>query len=286
MDYNKVEDSVLKKAMEVFQQNAVNFFKINAKIVAPAETEIKSIKIKTNFMDYLFYTDDGNYLHFEFQTTMKKDDIKRFLYYDASLFYKEKRKVRTIVIYSSDIVDSDEYVDAGTIKYSIEAFYMKNLDGDKTKETLFHKISNNIELTSEDILSLTFLPLMRSNESREDRVLESIKMADSINNSEIKLQSLSMLYALLEKFGDRSNKKKFKEVFSMTEIGKMLREDGKEEGKKEGKAEMLIKQLTKKFNKVPDDYKKILMELPEERLEIIAIEIFNINSIEEIEKYF
>lgn len=42
MDYNKVEDSVLKKVMEVFQQNAVNFFKINAKIVAPAETEIKS----------------------------------------------------------------------------------------------------------------------------------------------------------------------------------------------------------------------------------------------------
>ena len=203
MDYNKVEDSVLKKAMEVFQQNAVNFFKINTKIVAPAETEIKSIKIKTNFMDYLFYTDDGNYLHFEFQTTMKKDDIKRFLYYDASLFYKEKRKVRTIVIYSSDIVDSDEYVDAGTIKYSIEAFYMKNLDGDKTKETLFHKISNNIELTSEDILSLTFLPLMRSNESREDRVLESIKMADSIINNEIKLQSLSMLYALLEKFGNQ-----------------------------------------------------------------------------------
>lgn len=80
----------------------------------------------------------------------------------------------------------------------------------------------------------------------------------------------------------------------MTEIGKMLREEGKiegkiegkKEGKIEGKAEILIKQLTKKFNKVPDDYKKILMELPEERLEIIAIEIFNINSIEEIEKYF
>ena len=80
----------------------------------------------------------------------------------------------------------------------------------------------------------------------------------------------------------------------MTEIGKMLREDGKEEGKIEGKkegkiegkAEMLLKLLTKKFNKVPDNFKKILMKLPEERLEIIAIEIFNMNSIEEIEKYF
>ncbi|GAA0730373.1 hypothetical protein GCM10008905_31580 [Clostridium malenominatum] len=91
MDYNKVEDAVLKKAMEFFKDNAVKFFGIDSKIIAPAETEIKNIDIKTNYTDYLFYTEDGNYLHFEFQTTDKKDDIKRFLYYDASLFYKEKR---------------------------------------------------------------------------------------------------------------------------------------------------------------------------------------------------
>jgi len=64
------------------------------------------------------------------------------------------------------------------------------------------------------------------------------------------------------------------------------KKEGKIEGKVEGKAEMLIKQLIKKFNTIPDDYKKILMKLPEERLETIAIEIFNINDIKEIEKYF
>lgn len=63
-------------------------------------------------------------------------------------------------------------------------------------------------------------------------------------------------------------------------------EKGMEKGKIEGKAEMLIKQLIKKFNTIPDDYKNILMKLPEEKLEIIAVEIFNINDIKEIEKYF
>ena len=131
MDYNKVEDSVLKKAMEFFKDNAVKFFGIDTKIIAPAETEIKNIEIKTNYIDYLFYTEDGGYLHFEFQTTDKKDDIKRFLYYDASLFYKEKRKIKTMVIYSADIEDAETFIDAGTIKYNICAFYMKNLDGDE-----------------------------------------------------------------------------------------------------------------------------------------------------------
>lgn len=48
-------------------------------------------------MDYLFYTEDNDYLHFEFQTTNKKDDIDRFMYYDASLYFRDKRNIRTIV---------------------------------------------------------------------------------------------------------------------------------------------------------------------------------------------
>lgn len=36
VDYNKYEDAVFKKAMEIFQQSAVDFFNINTKIIAPA----------------------------------------------------------------------------------------------------------------------------------------------------------------------------------------------------------------------------------------------------------
>lgn len=77
MDYNKVEDSVLKRAMEIFQQSAVSFFNIGTKIIAPAETEIKNIEIKTGYTDYLFYTEDGSYLHFEFQTSATRCNLKR-----------------------------------------------------------------------------------------------------------------------------------------------------------------------------------------------------------------
>ncbi len=50
----------------------------------------------------------------------------------------------------------------------------------------------------------------------------------------------------------------------MTEIGRMIRDEGKaegikegiKEGKTEGKAEILIKQLIKKFKSVPNEYKE------------------------------
>ena len=77
MDYNKIEDAVFKKAMYIFKDSASEFFDLDLKIIAPAETEIKSIDIKTNAMDYLFYLDDGEYLHFEFQTSAKRDDISQ-----------------------------------------------------------------------------------------------------------------------------------------------------------------------------------------------------------------
>ncbi len=298
MDYNKVEDAVLKKAMEFFKDNAVKFFGIDMKIIAPAETEIKNIDIKTNYTDYLYYTDDGNYLHFEFQTTDKKDDLKRFLYYDASLFYKDKRKVTTIVVYSADIYDVETFIDAGSIKYSIKAFYMSQLDGDEKLEYLARKIECGDHLTNQDILALTFLPLMKGKETRSDRTIKSIQLAEKILDDEEKLKCLTLLYALFEKFGDVNSREKFMGVISMTEIGKMLKEEGKAEGKAEGKvegkvegkiegkSEILIIQLIKKFKSVPTRYKENIKKLSDETIDVIATEIFDIESLSELEKYF
>lgn len=237
-------------------------------------------------MDYLFYTEDGSYLHFEFQTTDKKEDIKRFLYYDASLYYKEKRKVKTIVVYSADIEDVVTYLDAGTIKYEVEAFYMKKLDGDEKLEYLHNKILQGEVLNAEDILTLSFIPLMSGKASRSERTLKSIDLADKLPEGTEKLQCLSMLYALFEKFGDKFSKERFKEDFEVTEIGKMIIEEGEKRGEKKGKAEILIKQLIKKFKSLPDGYKEKIRDLPEETIEVIATDIFDIEKVEELEKYF
>ena len=293
MDYQKIEDSVLKSAMDFFRQSAVGFFGIDAVIIAPAETELKDIKINTSFMDYTFYTDDGNYLHFEFHTTNKAEDLSRFMFYDASLYYKSRRKVRTMVVYSADISNVDTNIDAGSIKYEVEAFYMNKLDGDEKYNKLKEKIESNENLTDEDILSLTFIPLMNGKLTKTDRTIKSIELASQISQVDEKIKCLTMLFALLEKFGDKESKQKFKEVFNMTDIGKMILEDGIEQGKKqgkiegriEGKYELLIKQLSKKFKKIPEQYKEQLKKLPDETLEIIGLEFIDMKDIKEIEEY-
>jgi len=171
---------------------------------------------------------------------------------------------------------------------------MKNLNGDEKLEYLREKISKGKSLTSEDILALTLIPLMSGKESSSDRSIKSITLAEKIPEGNEKLQCLTLLYSLLDKFGDEKAKSKFKEVVSMTEIGKMIRDEalkegiqeGIKEGKAEGKSEMLIKLLIKKFKSVPEEYKEKIRKLPEETIDVIATDIFEIDKAEEIEKYF
>lgn len=163
---------------------------------------------------------------------------------------------------------------------------MKNFNGDKKLQTIEYKVNNNIGLTQQDIMTLSFIPLMNSKKSKSEITLESIEIAKNIQDNDNKSNCLMLLYALFDKFGDDVSKKRFKEVVSMTEVGRMIYEEGIEKGIEKGTAEILIKQLIKKFKIVPEEYKEKIKTLPQDVLEIIVTEIFDINSIDELKKYF
>ena len=72
----------------------------------------------------------------------------------------------------------------------------------------------------------------------------------------------------------------------MTELGRMLIEDGIEKGKTEGKTDLLIKMLVKKFKNVPNEYREKIKNLPQDTIEVIGMDIFEMNSINELDKFF
>lgn len=284
-----VEDAIMKSIMDVFKEDALKFFGINSKIITSARTEMKNLSISTSFMDYTFLLDDGSFVHFEFQTTDKREDLSRFLAYDAVLHYKEGRAVNTIVVYSSDIKEAATSLDIGSIKYSVNAFYMKSLDGDKKYNYLKNKIGRNEALSRQDLLSLVFLPIMNSKIDKNERILESIRLAKEIKDKESQMNSLALLYAFAEKFVDSSNMEKVKEVFRMTELGKLLKEEGIKEGIKEGRRQELIRTavrlLTKKFGILPEEVRNKIEKSDNTVLEIIVDEVLDFEKLEDVSKY-
>lgn len=120
-------------------------------------------------------------------------------------------------------------------------------------------------------------------------LIDSIDTASKIKNNTYKDKCLMLLYALFDKFGDETSKKKFREVLTLTEVGKMIYDEGVEEGLEKGigkgKYEILIKLLIKKFKVLPDGLREEIMNLPADTLEIIATEIFDMESIDDLKKY-
>ncbi|MBV4435744.1 DUF4351 domain-containing protein [Clostridium tyrobutyricum] len=61
---------------------------------------------------------------------------------------------------------------------------------------------------------------------------------------------------------------------------------GIKEGIKAGKSELIIKILAKKFIKLPDSYVDRITDLSDETLDQIAVDILDMEKVEELERYF
>ncbi|WP_254903783.1 DUF4351 domain-containing protein [Clostridium tyrobutyricum] len=68
-------------------------------------------------------------------------------------------------------------------------------------------------------------------------------------------------------------------------IDNIIRE-GRKAGIKAGKSELIIKILAKKFIKLPDSYVDRITDLSDETLDQIAVDILDMEKVEELERYF
>ena len=294
----KHEDLIMKKAMDVFAEEGLKFFGINQKVKDSSSTEIVVLEALNLHMDYTFLMEDDTYIHFEFQTTNKgKKDLRRFRAYEALLSLQKEKDVTTYVVYSNNIKKAMSSLETGISKFNVKSIFMSEKNGDLIFEELEKKINNKEKLTKQELISLAFTPIMGGKLTKAEKIIKSIRIVKSSEN-EYKYDIESMLYAFADKFLKGKDLQRVKEEISMTELGRMLIEDGRTEGRiegriegrtegrTEGKIETLIKLLIKKFGFLSEEYKNKISKLSSETIDIILMEIFDIKSINELDKYF
>jgi hypothetical protein len=224
----------MKSIMELFKGDAVKFFGIDKEFVAVARTVMLLINIQKNINDWFLLAADDTYLHWEFQTTYNKNDLSRFMVSDAMFYYKEKKPVKTIVIYSSDIDETVTSLDAGSIQYNVATFYLASLDGDEAYKKLKTKVDAKEPLTKQDLISMVFLPLMKNNVDKFTRLEQAIALSRALPMKQEQLQIQGMLGLLADKFiTDENELKKLKELISMSRLFEMVIEDALAEHKVE-----------------------------------------------------
>ena len=242
--------------MDVFAEEGLKFFGIDKKVKDSSSTEIVVLEAKNLHMDYTFLMEDDTYIHVEFQTTDKgKNDLRRFRAYESLLSFQTSKDVVTYVVYSNGINNTKSILQTGINEYNVKAISMYDKDGDIVIQEIEEKLNNNIEVTKQDLIALTFTPIMSGKLTKLDRIIKSIRLVKKIDNY-YRYDIESMLYAFADKFLDVKDLGKVKEEISMTKLGEMLIEDGIKKGEekkaietakiaiKKGLSDELISELT------------------------------------------
>ncbi|WP_317051642.1 RpnC/YadD family protein, partial [Clostridium neonatale] len=184
-----------------------------------------------------------------------KDDLRRFRAYESLLSFQTGKDVVTYVVYSNGIQNVKTVLETGINQYSVKAISMFDKDGDIVIKEVEEKLNNNIEVTKQDLIALTFTPIMSGKLSKLDKIIKSIRLVKKIDN-EYRYDVESMLYAFADKFLDGKDLEKVKEEISMTKLGEMLVEDGIKKGEKkkaieiaktaikEGMSDVMIAKIT------------------------------------------
>lgn len=235
MKTTNYEDLIMKRAMDIFAQEGLKFFGINKAVKELGPTELVVLESKNMFMDYTFLMEDDTYIHFEFQTTHKGGtDLRRFRAYEALLSHQTGKDVVTYVVYSGDIMNSMNHYETGINEYKVQSISMAERNGDEIFAKLIDKIESGYELTKQDMIELTFTPIMGGELSKADKILRAIHIVKDINK-DYKYDIESILYAFASKFLTGKDLEKVKEELRVTELGRSLKQEGIEEGREEGK---------------------------------------------------
>ena len=107
--------------------------------------------------------------------------------------YNTGKPVKTIVVYSADVEKTITTLDAGSINYSIEAFYMSTIDGDKTYADLKTKVEAGEPLVKQDLMSIVFLPMMKNSTDKFTRFEQAINLSKELPVVDEQAQCFSCL---------------------------------------------------------------------------------------------
>ncbi|KEI13337.1 hypothetical protein Z959_06010 [Clostridium novyi B str. ATCC 27606] len=98
---------------------------------------------------------------------------------------------------------------------------MASRDGDKIYNNIVEKIKSGIEITKQDIISLTFTPIMAGKIGIADKIINAIHIVKDINNH-YKYDVKSILYAFANKFLSGKDLEKVKEELKKVKMKEKL----------------------------------------------------------------
>jgi hypothetical protein len=264
-------------------------------------TELPYIEARKINEDYVLRLKDDTLLHLEYQSDIKHDDMIRFMIYDARLYEHYRKTISTAVIYTGAKDDSTiaDELDAGSIKYKVRIIKIKQENAEKILIEQEEKIERK---ENPDIPKILFSPIMSRKEDVKEITQKAIQIIKKIPGDGYEKDKLiATVIVLVDKLLDIETLDKLWEEFRMLNVFKYAEERGKQEGFLEGMekgmekgiakgiekgiAETVVRLLCKRLGELPGGYREKILSQDRPTLELIADNIFDIDSLSDLERF-
>ena len=230
------KDIIQKHANGLFKNATLEYYGIKtAKIKELISVEIPVVEVAETSMDFVLLLEDDTYLNLEFQSSHKESDLERFASYNLRLYQRDRRKIKTVIIYSANVKNIyTSILDMGDLVYNPHIIMMKDYDGNKIFAGLEEKLNNKEDLTDIDMLNLIFLPLMSHELPREEIATKSVQLAKNIEDTQKRNACIASVFAFASKYLEEENINNLLEVIKMTDLATLLLRDAIEESMEKG----------------------------------------------------
>lgn len=234
---------------------------------------------KLSILDLHVVTETSININVEIQLVNQYNMIKRTIFHLSKMILGQLKKGEDYSSLSRTIT-----INILNFSYLEEENFINNY--------LYHnKITKKI---LSDLCEIIFIELPKFNNAHKDYNDKLHKWLTFLANpsgeeiqdmaktdSEIK-EAMNVLYNI-------SSDEELRRLIDLRELAIMDEQNrlngAKKEGIEQGKADILIKQLVKKFKTLPDEYRKKIKTLSEETIDVIATDIFDMESVEDLKKY-
>lgn len=278
-DLNLEDDFLFAKVMsdsEICREVLEKILNIKIeKIVILEEQKVIDMLIESKGIRLDVYVKDefGTIYNVEMQRGKNKNLPRRFRYYQGSIDldliskgddYKKLNKSFVIFICTFDLFGKGRHI------YTFENRCIE--DNSLTLDDGTKKIILNTKGSLDDV-DLEMHDFLRYIENSTDYIASqsSGELVKHIHNKVVEVKNSEKVQV---------------EYMTLLERDREKIEEGIEQGIEIGKADLLIKQLNKKFKNLPELYVEKIKELQEDKIEEIGMDIFDMNSVDDLNKYF
>ncbi|QQK80407.1 transcriptional regulator [Salicibibacter cibi] len=266
------KDVLFKFLSELYKDTTLDVFGLQdmPKIKQLLPSNLPKVSANEKRSDTQFLLEDGSILMLEYESnhSIIENHIKYLDYTQRILdrAYREGKSIKPIhivVIYTSDVARVGKGLNAGDVGIQSKPILLSDYNGDVILEKISDKIKRGEELTHEELMKLSILPLMHTTKSREENVRDSVELAKQIKDERQQMQVIAGILTATDKFVSNEFATMLRRWMGMTKVGRLIAEEAKKE-----KSRDIARRLLKKMSS-------------EEVADITGLDIDEVNEIEE-----